>query len=423
MSNKRLNKILLINPPGVVYLFPDGRPAHRKHCVPPLGMAYLAASLFENGYEVEVLDILAEGYEFERLHEDHGRCLIYGLPMDKVLDRVRQSQPDLIGISVLFSSSASEAHRICEALKSEFPDLPIVLGGQHPTGAPDEVMEDRNIDYVMLGEAERSLIALLEALNHRKSIEEVPSLVYRYDGNVRNTMDNIKPTYAGRDYNYYRARDFNLPMNLDELPRPAWHLFPLKAYWNVDVRISGGDAAAERYLPMISTRGCPHVCYYCTSPLQSGYKGYRKHDNESVIEQIRWQIEEFKINEVMFFDDNFFVSAPRAKALVRRIGEEFPDTLFSVPGGTEVNALDEEMIDLLHDANFYKITLNIESGNQELQDTLIDKKVKLHRVLRIVDYLRSKNIETKAMLMIGFPGETRESIERTVALAKESRCR
>ena len=169
---------------------------------------------------------------------------------------------------------------------------------------------------------------------------------------------------------------------------------------------------------MVSTRGCPHVCYYCTSPLQSGFKGYRKRTNDSVVEEIRWLVEKHGVSEVMFFDDNFFVSVPRAKDLVRRIAQEFPNTLFSVPGGTEINALDEEMIDLLAAANFYKLTLNIESGNQELQEALIDKKVKLHRIPKLVDYLRTKNIETKAMLMIGFPGETRASIDRTVALAK-----
>jgi anaerobic magnesium-protoporphyrin IX monomethyl ester cyclase len=416
MTQRRIKKVLLINPPGVVFLFPDGRPAHRKHCTPPLGLAYLASSARAAGFEVEVLDILAEGYAFEELRESE-RVVVYGLPLDKVIERVRAAKPDIIGMSVLFSSSAAEALKICSAIKADMPDVPIVLGGQHPTGAPFEVMKDPSVDYVMLGEAENSFVALLSTLNATAPLDIVPSLVFREGDEVRNTQ-NAKPRYAGKGYNYYGMKDYNVPMQLDELPRPAWDLFPMDKYWNVDVRISGGDAAAERYAVMASTRGCPHVCYYCTSPLQSGFKGYRKRSNENVIEEIRWLVNDLKVSEVMFFDDNFFVSVPRAKELVRMIGENFPNTLFSVPGGTEVNALDEEMIDLLAAANFYKLTLNIESGNPELQAALIDKKVKLHRVPKLVDYLRTKGIETKAMLMIGFPGETRESINRTVALAK-----
>jgi len=231
-------------------------------------------------------------------------------------------------------------------------------------------------------------------------------------------MDGVKPAYAGKGYNYFLARDTALPDDLDQLPRPAWDLLPMNAYWDVDVRISGGDAATDCYGVMVTTRGCPHACSYCTSPLQSGFRGYRRRSNESVIAEIRWLVEELGVKEVMFFDDNFFVSVPRAKELVALIGQEFPETLFNVTGGTDVNALDTEMIDLLAASNFYKITLNIESSNPDIQTARIDKNVKLDRVPELVDYLRLKRIETKAMLMIGFPGENRESIMQTVALAK-----
>lgn len=133
MALRQFEKLLLVNPPGVVHLFQDGRPAHRKHCTPPLGLAYLAASVLEAGYEVEVLDVLAEGYNFEDVRDD--RVVVYGLPMDQIVERACRAEADLIGMSMLFSSSAAEAHRICAALKRELPNVPIVMGGQHPTGA------------------------------------------------------------------------------------------------------------------------------------------------------------------------------------------------------------------------------------------------------------------------------------------------
>ncbi len=103
---------------------------------------------------------------------------------------------------------------------------------------------------------------------------------------------------------------------------------------------------------------------------------------------------------------------------MRLVAKEFPDMAFSVPGGTEVNALDNEMMDLMAAANFHKVLLAIEAGDQSLQEALIDKKVKIHRVPEVVDYLKSKGIETRALFMIGFPDETKDQIARTMALAQ-----
>ena len=199
---------------------------------------------------------------------------------------------------------------------------------------------------------------------------------------------------------------------------PAWHVLSMEAYWETDVRIGGGDVQRERYAVMMSTRGCPHVCYFCTSPLVSGFKGYRRRSNDSVIQEIRWLHDAFGVREIQFLDDNFYVSKPRVKALLKEVAAEFPDMVFGVPAGTEVNALDEEVIDLMAEANFYKALLAIEAGDPELQQSLIDKKVKVHRIPEVVSRLRGKGIETRALFMIGFPDETRDQIERTVALAK-----
>ena len=219
-----MRKVLLVNPPGVVYLFPDGRPAHRKHCAPTLGLAYLAASLLKNGFEVEVLDILAEGYSHEEVRKEQN-VLVYGLPTQEVIERVKKANPDLIGMSVLFSSAAPEAHRISKALKDAFPGLPIVWGGQHPTGAPFEVMKDPHIDYVLLGESDLSFVALLHALNGKMPLPAVTGLVYRDGNDVKSTLAGVTPMFEGKGFNYYLAKDYGIPMKLDELPRPAWSLF------------------------------------------------------------------------------------------------------------------------------------------------------------------------------------------------------
>ncbi|MGE4221105.1 MAG: radical SAM protein, partial [Alphaproteobacteria bacterium] len=226
-----------------------------------------------------------------------------------------------------------------------------------------------------------------------------------------------KPAVTGSAFRYYHRKDGPNPGALETLPLPAWDLFPMDAYWQSEVRAGGGDVQRERYAVMVSTRGCPHVCFYCTSPLMGGYKGYRKRTNEDVVREIAWLRDEFGVEEIQFLDDNFFVSAPRVKDLCRRLAAEFPEISFSVPAGTEVNALDEEMIDLLAAANFHRITLAIESGNPDIQANQINKHVDLARVPEVVKAIRARGMEVRGFLMIGFPGESRESILHTADYA------
>mgnify|MGYP001246315035 FL=1 len=191
----------------------------------------------------------------------------------------------------------------------------------------------------------------------------------------------------------------------------------MEGYWKSNIRTGGGNAKTNRYAVMLSTRGCPHTCTFCTSPLASGYKAYRKRSNECVVKEIKWLKKKYDIGEVQFVEDNFFVSKKRAKALMKDLAREFPDILFQSTGGTEVNALDDEMIELMAKSNFYHAILAIEAGDPEVQKNSVDKNVNLDRLPHIVKKLKEHNIDCKALYMIGFPGETRAQIQKTVDLA------
>ncbi len=410
-----IENVMLLSPPGKVFILPDGKPAHRKHCTPPLGAAYLAASLLKSGYEVHGVDMLAEGYETEIFQKPF---LIYGLSTEELLDRIEKAKPDIIGISVLFSFLIKEVYEICRAIKERYPDMPIVLGGHHPSALPYEVMKSEFVDYVLVAEADRSIVMLMESLNGRLPMNDVPNLYYQENGEVKNTLESLIPVIKGNGWSHYRQKDAGIQIKLDELPFPAWDIFPLKNYWKADVRLGGGDVVRERIAVMLSTRGCPHACYFCASALMSGYKGYRMRSNEDTVKEIRWLVDTYGIEEIQFLDDNFFAGKPQRKRLLKILAKEFPQILFSTPGGVEVNALDNEMIDLLAEAHFYKVLLAIEAGDQNLQNSLIDKKVNVERIPEVIDYLKSKGIETRALYMIGFPGETRAQIQITVDLAK-----
>lgn len=409
-----VQRILLIQPPGRCLIGRDGKITERKHCHPPLGLAYLAASLRNHGYEVRVLDMLAEGYEDERYTE---QFVYYGLDTDSALERIEEFRPDLIGISILFSNLAAESYRLLGSIKDRFPKVRTVLGGHHPSAMPLTVMQKPEVDFLLTGEADITIVELCDALNGQGDFDAIRGLYYRKDGKVVDTMKAATPAVQGNDFRYFFRKDGPNPGNLEELPLPAWDLFPMEAYWSSEVRAGGGDVQRERHAVMVSTRGCPHTCFYCTSPLMGGYKGYRKRTNDDVIAEIHWLKDTFGIQEVQFLDDNFFVSKPRVKALCRELAAEFPDMVFSVPAGTEVNALDEEMIDLLADANFYRLVLAIESANPEIQDERIDKRVDLDRLPALIEYIKGKGMDARGYLMIGFPDETPDSIRHTADYA------
>jgi anaerobic magnesium-protoporphyrin IX monomethyl ester cyclase len=414
-ADRKFNKMMLLFPPGKVYIHPDGVPGYRKYCAPPIGIAYLAANLIKNGYEASCLDILAEGYNNEVYEEPF---VVYGLSEEEVIERINEVNPDVIGFSFMFSMLASEVYRMCAAIKKAFPDIPILAGGQHATGAPLDVMSHEDVDYVLSGEADNSVVGLMDALNGLTPMESILGLYYRAeDGTVVNTSVNVPASVEGKGWKYYDRKNSGVPLELDELPYPAWHTLNMEVYWESAVRTGGGDAYGDRYAVMLSTRGCPHTCTFCTSPLLSGYKAYRKRTNESVVEEVRWLIDTYQVDEIQFVEDNFFVSKKRVKDLLRILAKEFPDTLFWNTGGVEVNALDKEMIDLMAEANFHRAILAIEAGDPDIQESSVDKRVDLDRLPETVRYLQEKGIDLKALYMIGFPGETREQIQRTVDLA------
>jgi radical SAM superfamily enzyme YgiQ (UPF0313 family) len=129
-------------------------------------------------------------------------------------------------------------------------------------------------------------------------------------------------------------------------------------------------------------------------------------------------VNEFNVQEIQFLDDNFFVSVPRVKEFLVKLSQEFPTIVFSVPSGMEANALDDEVIELMAKANFYRVFLALEAGDQGIQNEQIDKHVNLARVPALVEKCKSVGLEVRGYFMLGFPNETRAQMIHTAEFAK-----
>ncbi|MBW2993163.1 radical SAM protein, partial [Candidatus Woesearchaeota archaeon] len=161
----------------------------------------------------------------------------------------------------------------------------------------------------------------------------------------------------------------------------------------------------------------PHNCYFCTSAMMSG-RHYRLREINDVINEIRLYKQKYNIEKIHFWDDNFFVNKSKVKELLNRLIEEFPNIEFETPSGSEINAIDEEMIDLLAKAGFKKLFLAVESSNEDIQNGLIDKSVNLCRIPYIVKKVQEAGLIAEGSFMVGFPGETKKQIDNTFELAK-----
>jgi anaerobic magnesium-protoporphyrin IX monomethyl ester cyclase len=408
-------KFMLVNPPGKCWVRKDGSVSERKHKTPPLGLAYLAATLRKAGHEVAVLDALAENYEREWRRGDF---ILYGLDAQETAARVAEFQPDIVGVSVMFSNRIWECLEIAREVKQLLPNVKIVFGGQHSTGLPEKIIQHDEVDFVLLGECDLSIVALADSLAGRHPLSQVPGLYYKADGQVRNTISHLTPKIKGEGWSYLAPKDSPSPRKITKLPYPAWDLFPMEKYWTSDVRIGGGDVVSTRFGLMVTSRGCPWNCYFCASSLMAGYKSYRMRDVDDVMGEIDWLIREYGVEEIQFMEDNFFVNRERVIRILSELIRSFPRTVFSVPSGTDINMLDEEIIGLMAKANFHKITLAVEAGDQELQKALISKNVQLHRVPKILSLIREHGMQSRGLFMIGFPDERREQVMKTVEMAQ-----
>ncbi len=371
MSNL-LKRVLLVSPP-------DTRPPDmladkvRIGVVAPLGLAYIAATLEKQGIEVEILDCVAEGLGHECYYYDHDRR--YGYTDFMIEREIYLFMPDLVGVSCLFSNKAWDAHNVCRIAKLVNPNIITVMGGAHPTALPEETLRDMNVDYVIKGEGEYFL-------------KEFPN------GN---------------------ARDFKPIIDLDTLPFPARHLLNMPKYL-----FSESPHSGLRRVPManISTsRGCPGRCEFCAIRCLWG-DAYRVRSPENVLAEIQHLIDTYGIKELHFEDDNLTADKKRAVAIFQGIIDHKYDLTLNSPSGLAVFALDEELLNKMVEAGYYSISLAIESGVPAILK-LMRKNVDLKKAKRLIGYARSLGLKTKAFFILGYPGETKETMQRTIDYAGE----
>ncbi len=346
-------------------------PATRTH--QPLSLAYLAASLRSARVEVQVIDATAE-----RLSN-----LV-------VARKLLAFNPDYIGITTNIGIMRRSLS-LSKFIKQQFPRVKVIMGGPWATIESNFLLKRGLADIVVHGEGERTMVELVGALSTGTSLHDVKGISFvRADGAITTTP--VQP-FIG---------------NLDELPFPAWDLFPPSKKYQFLHR-------SQPFFPVMTSRGCPFDCIHCTKVVH-GYK-FRARSVENVVSELRYLKDNFNAKEIFIIDDNFNHDLDRAEKILDGIIREKFNFRIKFTNGIRADKLPERFVKKLKLAGTYAVNLGIESGNQEIVRK-IGKGLDLKKVVESVRLLKRYGFIVGGFFMLGHPYDTAATMQQTISFAR-----
>ena len=363
-----------------------------KRVIPPLGLAYIGGMLKREGIKYNILDCVVEGIKTEK--KISNGMWVYGLDDLSIKKKIKQYKPDIVALSIVYSSDLYMLYKVAKIIKSVDKHIVVVAGGIHCTIYPREVLNESIynkeplIDFIIRGEGEYRFVDFLN--NISKGIIDINAdgLCGYYNGKI--FINNQRATIE----------------NLDNLPLPDYESLPMEKYFQFNVPFSPFPRG-KRVMQVYTSRGCPIGCTFCAST--NFNKKYRSRSPESVISEIKYYIDNYNIDEIQFADDNLTFSKKRSIKLFSLL--EDLNIQWCTPNGIMINSLTKGVIDQMIQSGLYQITMSIDSGSKRVLEEDHRKPVNLQRVPDFVNYLKSKNVLIHGTLVIGMPSETLEEID------------
>ena len=380
-------KVLLIEPPFHRFM------SFYRHYY-PLGLAYIAAMLVKHNHTVRIYDAEHDPEARSRTYRETSQD--YFKYLDAIEDRehpiwseiereISGFQPDLVGISVL-TVKVPSALRVASLCKIARRKIPVVVGGEHPTARPEHLLKDDNVDFAVRGEGEETMCELVDTLDSDGRLEGIDGLSFKRRGRIC--------------HNKNRA----LIKNLDNLPIPYRDALANKeTYRPVDFGL------------IMGSRGCPYRCAFCPNQNLWGRR-VRFRSISGIVNEIKSVKETYSTEYFSFRDYSFSVDPKWTMELCKRIREEKLDIQWECT--TRPDLVNEEIISMMKDAGCTTIRIGIESGSDRVLNE-IRKDLSLKEIKAAARILNRHNLYWAAYFMFGLPSETKEDIEKTLALIYE----
>ena len=357
-------KILLISP----LLTPQRTPE-----VYNIGLGYIAASLLEDGHNVNVLDI--QGHKY---------------PPQKVIEEIKNTECDVIGIGTLITGYKYVEWLVRE-IRNLKPKVKIWIGNSVASPIPEIILNNMAIDVVVAGEGEITVKELAIATEKGEDLQKVKGIYFKQDGKIIKTPER------------------ELIPDIDAIPFPAWHLFPQEIY----LKTRTGFMPSPRAF-VITTRGCPYRCTYCYHPFQN--QRVRFHSAERIIEEVKLLKSRYQVKSILFGDDLFTVNKMRVYRICDLLEKERLNIKWM--SSSRVDSIDEDMLKRMKSAGCLCLGFGIESGSQTILDN-IKKQTTVEKSKRAIQLCKKVGIHPACSFMIGNVGETRETVLETVSFVKE----
>jgi radical SAM superfamily enzyme YgiQ (UPF0313 family) len=355
-------KVLLINPP-----YFNSKYKFIGLVAPPLGIAYMAAVLEENNIDVEIIDAAALEMSWETLEAE-----------------IKRRSPGLVAVTAL-TPTIDKALETAELAKKTCPQATVVMGGYHPTFNYPEMLAKDYVDIVVMGEGEYTMLELVETLDEGGDLKNVKGIAY--EGGVTPPRPLIN--------------------DLDELPFPARHLLPMDHYKILNMKLHTAT--------MVSGRGCPMQCSFCASAALHGNR-LRMRSPENVVDEMEHLINDHNSGMIAFMDDTFTLKPSRVEEICDEIKRRNMDVYWGCTA--RADTLSENLLRKLSDSGCITMFLGVESADQQQLDR-VNKQMTIEKIRQAFKLSRENDIRTIASVVLGMPGDTKESIGRTIKFVRE----
>ncbi len=337
-----------------------------------MGLAMLSACAKKYGHETKLLHILGE------------------INVEELIKNIKRYNPNLICYTA-YSNQFDKIEKIAPIIKREFPNVITVFGGVHATIDSERVLKKEGIDIISIGEAEEAFTELCNKLANKQDYTRIDGLWIKKDGQI------------------YRNPIRHLSDNLDELPFPDRELFDFNNLVQAKIK----------KLNVITTRGCPFTCTYCSEPqYQELYKGkgpfVRMRSVNNVIAELKECIKKYPyMDHVELLDDTFGLNKTWLKEFSEKYSKEIGLPLMA---NTRVDLVNFETVKYLKKANFIELCMGVESGNEELREKILKRITPTEKIQESFDACNKYNIKTRAYVIVGLPYETLSNIIETIKL-------
>jgi len=341
---------------------------------PNLGLLYLAAVAADAGHNVKMIDAYVER-----------------LGAGEIIRRVKEYRTDLLAA---YTSIVSIDHvtELARRLRKSDGKIAIAIGGPHVSAIHKTYFEEHkdNIDFIVRGEGELTFKELLD--NFGGDYSTIPGLSYKKDAEI--LVNPPRPHIA----------------DLDVIPYPRWEVLPALSYYRKT------RAKALPFMPIIMTRGCDQKCSYCSKHVFGPNIKFRSVEN--VEGEVRRLVNEFGVRELQVNDDNFIADREFTESLASMFSSKFK-ILIRLCNGVRPDLLDEDLILRLKSAGVYYIGVAIDSAEEKILEKC-RRNVDLKHAEEVIKLLKKHEIISNAYFVLGLPGETRESIVKTMKYIKRA---